>query len=222
MLLVGGGGILSQSDTTSFAYNNALTGMFINNATKTLNLNFSGDNNITKGNRFISSNTTYSFGYTTKVINHDVLQKINIGYDKLFVSYIFNNSLTRGLKYDNFIGLGYGHKWKYMSLSYAAMFENVIYSQKPTTNVFRHSIRGKLKYDYKSYSISAEYYYQPNMIIPNDVIIYGTLKIIFQQKTKLSFTITDIVNYRSINTIKLIHTISLGVNYNIKRESIKK
>ena len=140
-MLLASGGILSQSDTTSFAYNNALTGMFINNATKTLNLNFSGDNNITKGNRFISGNTTYSFGYTTKVINHDVLQKINIGYDKLFVSYIFNNSLTRGLKYDNFIGLGYGHKWKYISLSYAAMFENVIYSQKPTTNVFRHSIR---------------------------------------------------------------------------------
>lgn len=206
----------NKDSITTFIYNNTLTGMFIDNGTKAVNLNFNGDNSITKGDKFIGSNTTYSFVYTTKTTNNDILQKLNIGYDRLFISYIFNHSLSRGIKYDNLIGLGYGHKWKYLSLSYASMIGNTIYNQKPTVNAFRHSIRCKLKYEHNLFSLITEYYYQPNMLNLNDVIIYGSTKIIFLKKNKISFTVSDIINYRSINSVKLIHSISLGVSYNLK------
>ena len=203
-------------DTTKILCNNTLTGMYIGNNNNELNLNFSGDNNIVKGNRWFSSNTTYSFAYNTKPLNNDLLQKFNVSYNQLFVSYIFNHSLTRDIKYDNLIGLGYIYRRKHLSLSYASMFENTIYNQIPTINVFRHSLRCKLKYEYKLFSLITEYYYQPSMFNLKDIIIYGTTKLIFLQNSKISFTITDIVNYRSINTIKLMHSISLGISYNLK------
>jgi hypothetical protein len=197
-------------------YNNTVSGMYIDNNIKQINVNFTGDNTITKGKKSFSSNTTYSFAYTTEVINNELLQKTNIGYERLFISHIFNHSLTRNIKSDNFIGVGYGFKWKHVSLSYASMFENTIYNQTSSVNVLRHSVRGKFKYDNQLFSIIIEYYYQPNMIKSNDVIVYGSTKISLLQKNKLSFSITDVVNYRSLNKVKLMHTIGIGISYNLK------
>ena len=208
---------LAQSDTiTIYTYNNSINGMYTKNTNNQINIGFNGDNSIVKGYKNFNSNTNYNLGYTTKIINSELLQKTNIGYHDLFISHIFNHSLARGIKYNNLIGVGYGHKWGDFSLSYASMCENVIYTELPTKNLFRHSVRCKFKYEHDLFSISTEYYYQPNMVKINDVVVYGTTKISLLKKNKLSFTITDIVNYRSLNTVKLMHSINLGISYNLK------
>ena len=208
---------LAQSDTiTIYTYNNSINGMYTKNTNNQINIGFNGDNSIVKGYKNFNSNTNYNLGYTTKIINSELLQKTNIGYHDLFISHIFNHSLARGIKYNNLIGVGYGHKWGDLSLSYASMCENVIYTELPTKNLFRHSVRCKFKYEHDLFSISTEYYYQPNMLKINDFVVYGTTKISLLQKNKLSFTITDIVNYRSLNTVRLMHSINLGITYNLK------
>jgi hypothetical protein len=208
---------LAQSDTiTIYTYNNSINGMYTKNTNNQINIGFNGDNSVVKGNKNFNSNTNYNLGYTTKIINSELLQKTNVGYYDLFVSHIFNHSLARGIKYNNLIGIGYGHKWGGLSLSYASMCENIIYNELPTKNLFRHSVRCKFKYEHDLFSISTEYYYQPNMIKINDVVVYGTTKISLLKKNKLSFTITDIVNYRSLNTVRLMHSINLGITYNLK------
>ena len=207
---------LNIDTITIYTYNNSINGMYSENPNKQINLGFNGDNSVVKGNKNLNSNTNYSLGYTTKINNSELLQKTNISYYNLFMSHIFNHSLARGIKYNNLIGIGYGHKWKYLSLSYASMCENIIYNELPTKNLFRHSVRCKFKYEHDLFSISTEYYYQPNMVKINDVVVYGTTKISLLKKNKLSFTITDIVNYRSLNTVKLMHSINLGISYNLK------
>jgi hypothetical protein len=190
--------------------------MYTENTNNQINIGFNGDNSVVKGYKNFNSNTNYNLGYTTKIINSELLQKTNVGYHDFFLSHIFNHSLTRGIKYNNLIGVGYGHKWKYLSLSYASMCENIIYIELPTKNLFRHSVRCKFKYEHELFSIVTEYYYQPNMVKLNDVVVYGSTKISLLQKNKLSFTITDVINYRSLNTIKLMHSINLGISYNLK------
>jgi hypothetical protein len=190
--------------------------MYTENTNNQINIGFNGDNSVVKGYKNFNSNTNYNLGYTTKIINSELLQKTNEGYHDFFLSHIFNHSLTRGIKYNNLIGVGYGHKWKYLSLSYASMCENIIYIELPTKNLFRHSVRCKFKYEHELFSIVTEYYYQPNMVKLNDVVVYGSTKISLLQKNKLSFTITDVINYRSLNTIKLMHSINLGISYNLK------
>jgi hypothetical protein len=208
---------LAQSDTTTiYTYNNSINGMYTDNTNNQINIGFNGDNSIVKGYKNFNSNTNYNLGYTTKIINSELLQKTNIGYHDFFLSHIFNHSLTRGIKYNNLIGVGYGHKWGDLSLSYASMCENIIYTELPTKNLFRHSVRCKFKYEHDLFSISTEYYYQPNMVKINDFVVYGSTKISLLKKNKLSFTITDIVNYRSLNTVKLMHSINLGISYNLK------
>ena len=209
--------LLAQSDTiTIYTYNNSINGMYTENTNNQINIGFNGDNSVVKGYKNFNSNTNYNLGYTTKIINSELLQKTNEGYHDFFLSHIFNHSLTRGIKYNNLIGVGYGHKWKYLSLSYASMCENIIYIELPTKNLFRHSVRCKFKYEHELFSIVTEYYYQPNMVKLNDVVVYGSTKISLLQKNKLSFTITDVINYRSLNTIKLMHSINLGISYNLK------
>jgi hypothetical protein len=213
---------LAQSESinidtiTIYRYNNSINGMYTQNPNKQINIGFNGENSIVRAYKNFNSNTNYSLGYTTKIINSELLQKTNIGYYDFFVSHIFNHSLARGIKYNNLIGIGYGHKWGGLSLSYASMCENIIYNELPTKNLFRHSVRCKFKYEHDLFSISTEYYYQPNMIKINDVVVYGTTKISLLKKNKLSFTITDIVNYRSLNTVRLMHSINLGITYNLK------
>ncbi len=209
--------LLAQSDTiTIYTYNNSINGMYTENTNNQINIGFNGDNSVVKGYKNFNSNTNYNLGYTTKIINSELLQKTNVGYHDFFLSHIFNHSLTRGIKYNNLIGVGYGHKWKYLSLSYASMCENIVYNEQPTKNLFRHSVRCKFKYEHELFSIVTEYYYQPNMVKLNDVVVYGSTKISLLQKNKLSFTITDVINYRSLNTIKLMHSINLGISYNLK------
>ena len=207
---------LNIDTITIYTYNNTINGMYTENTNKQINIGFNGDNSIVRGYKNFNSNTNYSLGYTTKINNSELLQKTNIGYYDFFMSHIFNHSLARGIKYNNLIGIGYGHKWKYLSLSYASMCENIIYNELPTKNLFRHSVRCKFKYEHDLFSIVTEYYYQPNMFKINDVVVYGATKISLLQNSKLSFTITDIVNYRSLNTVRLMHSINLGISYNLK------
>ena len=213
--------ILSQTDTIKkksiINYSNTASGIYVNNNDiKELNLNFNGYNSFVKGNKSLNNNSTYSFRYNTKIHNNELLVKTNIGYNNFFISHIFNHSLLRNIKYDNYLGIGYNHKWKNISLSYAFMYENIIDNELLVKNLYRHSVRFKFKYEHNLFSIIAEYYYQPNMIELEDVVIYGSTKINLFKKNKLSFSIVDNINYKNTSNIKLIHSIGIGISYNLK------
>lgn len=48
-----------------------------------------------------------------------------------------------------------------------------------------------------------------------DVIIYGNTKISLFQNRGVNLTISDNINYRSLSTVKLIHSLMFGIGFNI-------
>lgn len=201
-------------DSIRVSSGNSFTGMYNNGSGSQFNI--SGDNSIS--NKYISfgTNTTYSVGYNKKIITNEWQQKTNLSYNNLFVSHIFNYSLSRGIINDNSIGVGIGKWWKYCSITYAIIYQNTKYQTVSYKESIRHSTRFKLKYENKRFVVSCEYYYQPNVMDFKDNIVYGNLKLITNKNKKVNVSIVDIINYRSFSTVKLIHTITLGLNINFK------
>lgn len=52
----------------------------------------------------------------------------------------------------------------------------------------------------------------------DDYMIIGTSKFVIMPKNKLNFVIQDIINYNSITEVKLLHTISLGIQYKLNKK----
>lgn len=200
-------------DTIKYNLSNTISGSE-NSNTKQINLSLSGNNNFIYGKYNFFNTSSYSGSWTTKKIAEEISHKSNITYGKIFFLYMFTHSLTRSISLDNSIGLGYVHWWKYASLSYGAIYEMTNYSIFPTLFVFRHSIRAKFNYNN---IILIEYYYQPNVLKFNDIIITGNAKFTLFQGKKASIIISDIINYRSLSTTKMIHSATLGLNINIKK-----
>lgn len=214
-----------KKDSIIYNLENSLTIVYMkNNNINTYSSSFNGNNTITYKNSNINFNTNYSTTFSNILSSNEFLNKINISHYNIFTSYIFNYSLSRNIKSDNSFGIGYGIKYKYKfisgGLSYALMYENTNYNNLPTTEIFRHSIRCKLKIERKLLNISNEYYYQPNIKNSKDYLIYGNTKIILLPKNKFNFTIQDVLNFRSISTVKTIHNITFGINYNFQKIEI--
>ncbi len=210
--------LYSQKDTTiklnldnniSFIYSNP-------NNINQYGTSYNGTNSIGKNNVTFLTNSNYSLNFTNKIIGHDWLQKTNISYKRVFISHVFNYSLSRHIETDNAIGCGIGFKYKIISLSYALMYQNTNYIDKPIKEVLRHSVRLKLKLQKKLFNFTTEYYYQPNINNINDVIIYGNTKITLYPQNKINFIIQDAMNYRSLSNIKLIHNFTVGFGYTFK------
>lgn len=197
---------------------NMISGIYsYNNNSPIFNMSYSGDNGITNKSISFNTNTVYMLQYASTVIANEWQQKTNINWNNLFVVHVFNHSLTRHIDTDNSYGIGIGKWWKHGSISYATLIQNTNYSNNVDVLVFRHSVRVKLKYEMKLISINYEYYYQPNIKTFKDAIVYGNIKLNILNHKKINFTITDVINYRSLSSVKLIHNLAIGVNFNFKK-----
>jgi hypothetical protein len=201
-----------QLDSVKYNLSNSITGAFASN-TKQKNFTFSGTNIFSYKKYSIYNSTSISDSWVTKKIAEEISHKSNITYEKVFVLYIFNRSLTRGMVYDNSFGIGYVHWWTYFSLSYGVLNENTIYTKQNNTNVFRHSLRAKLN----TKIITIECYYQPNVIDYNNCIFTNVMKIVLLQKNNFALTFNDNINYRSTSSTKLIHSATINLTYNLKK-----
>jgi hypothetical protein len=197
--------------------NNTISGMYMyNNNSPLYTLSYFGDNGIERKSLKLSTNTSYSYQYGLEPISNEWQQKSNLNYKNFFILHVFNYSLVRNISNDNSIGIGIAKWWKYGSISYAAIYQKIDYEKKSNTELFRHSLRLKLKYENSFIGISYEYYFQPNVILFKDNIIYGNIKLSLFNKKKINLSISDIVNYRSISNVKMIHTLYLGIGFNFK------
>ncbi len=186
-----------------------------------LNLNFVGSNFVIIKRTEISTATNYSLTFSPKISQNELSQKLNVGFIDsnliIFSTYQFNHSLLRKLQSDNWIGIGAGFKKNYKfiksSISYAFIYQNSVFFDRTNTEVFRHSIRGKLKYEKNKLLISTEYYYQPSVKSFDDYIIYGTSKISLKSNKHVNFIIQDVFNFSSKSAVRLIHNITLGIGY---------
>jgi len=209
---------------------NNLTGNTVqaDNTTKSVALTYIGDNTLILKNFDINSNTNYSY-LTDK--QDELLQRVNVMYkfpekkfdDYSFFTYQFNSSLIRKIDEDHWLGLGYGVKKKIdstitVSTSYAIVFQDILWSSGENKTFFRHSLRGKIKLTRQNFEIVSEYFYQPSIQYFNEYIIIGTSKFVIMPKRKLNFIIQDVVNYNSTTEVKLLHTISLGIQYKLNKK----
>jgi hypothetical protein len=209
---------------------NNLTGNTVqaDNSTRSVAFNYIGDNTLTLKNFDINSNTNYTF-LTDK--QDELLQRFNVMYkfpekkldDYSFFTYQFNSSLIRKIDEDHWFGLGYGVKKKIdstlsVSTSYAIVFQDILWSSGENKTFFRHSLRGKVKLTRNDFEIVSEYFYQPNIQYFDEYIIIGTTKLVIMPKNKLNFIVQDVVNYNSTTEVKLLHTISLGIQYKFNKK----
>lgn len=182
-------------------------------------------------NKFaIDLGTNYSLRMNKEVTENEFASRLNIAYNEeywdSFITYQFNYSYLRKIQQDNWLGIGAGGKMKFnwgkVSLSYATLYQNTDYLINNDTKIFRHSIRAKLKYSNKWIGLSTEYYYQPNFVNVDDFIIFGTTKINLFNEKKVNLILQDVINYRSVSDIKLIHNLTIGVGYKFVKKYEKK
>jgi hypothetical protein len=198
------------------------------NTTKSVGITYIGDNTLIIKKFDFNSNTNYAY-LTDK--QNELSQRVNLMYklpegkfdDYTFATYQFNSSLIRNIKSDHWIGVGYGVKNKIdstltLSTSYALVFEDILWNSGDTKTFFRHSLRGKVKLTRNDFELTSEYFYQPNIQYFNEYMIVGTSKFVIMPKNKLNFVIQDVLNYNSVAEIKVLHTISLGIQYKFNKK----
>lgn len=198
------------------------------NTTKSVGITYIGDNTLILKKFDFNSNTNYVY-LTDK--QNELSQRFNLMYklpegkldDYTFATYQFNSSLIRNIKADHWIGAGYGVKAKIdstltLSTSYALVFQDILWNTGETKTFFRHSLRGKVKLTRNDFELVSEYFYQPNIQYFNEYMIVGTSKFVIMPKNKLNFVIQDVLNYNSVAEIKVLHTISLGIQYKFNKK----
>ena len=222
---------ITTNAQTEISLDNSLSGSL--NQGKSGNIigvNFTGNNSFDFGKHIaLDLGTNYNTQYTPELTQNELIQKVNFGYNKerwdLFTTYQYNYSLVRGIQADNWLGIGGGVKekfsWGKASLSYAFLYQNTDYMINPNTNKLRHSIRAKIKIDKKLFSLSTEYYYQPNINDFNDCIIYGTTKLTLLTGKPINFIIQDQMNFRSTSDVKMINNLTFGVAYKFIKKIVK-
>ncbi len=212
---------------TEINLDNNLTGLYSENKSgKQFGLNFIGNNSFQKNKLSVDLSTNYSIRMNPSLTENEFIQRANLGYNKdyfdVFVTYQYNYSYTRNIISDNWLGIGGGIKkkfnWGKSSLSYAFIYENLNYLNNPTDRILRHSIRLKLKVEKKIIGLSTEYYYQPSIGDFKDYIIYGTTKITILPEKSFSFIFQDVINYRNISDVKMIHNLSIGCSYKFSKK----
>lgn len=214
---------LSVKAQKEISLDNSITGIVSQTKNGNLvNLSFLGSNSFEYKNKInLDLNTNYQVGYSPELSQNEFIQKANIGYNRehwdLFTTYQYNYSLIREIKADNWIGLGGGikeeYKWGKVSLSYAFIYQSTDFFNNESVQLLRHSLRGKFKIEKKLFSLSTEYFYQPNINEIKDYIIVGNTKLTILPNKPLSFITQDAVNYRSISDYKMIHNLTFGVSY---------
>ena len=216
---------------TEISLDNSLSGSL--NQGKSGNIigvNFTGNNSFDVGKHIaLDLGTNYNTQYTPELTQNELIQKVNLGYNKehwdLFTTYQYNYSLVRSIQSDNWLGIGGGIKekfnWGKASLSYAFLYQNTDYMINPSTNKLRHSIRAKIKIEKKKFGITTEYYYQPNIKDFNDCIIYGTTKLTLFPTKPFNFIIQDQMNFRSTSDVRMMNNLTFGIAYKFTKKIVK-
>jgi hypothetical protein len=216
---------------TEISLDNSLSGSL--NQGKSGNIigvNFTGNNSFDFGKHIaLDLGTNYNTQYTPELTQNELIQKVNLGYNKehwdLFTTYQYNYSLVRSIQSDNWLGIGGGIKekfsWGKASLSYAFLYQNTDYMLNPSTNKLRHSIRAKIKIEKKKFGITTEYYYQPNIKDFNDCIIYGTTKLTLFPTKPFNFIIQDQMNFRSTSDVRMMNNLTFGIAYKFTKKIVK-
>lgn len=200
---------------------NNISGILNTTQTTQTTLQYVGNNGLDYKKFAIDLGTNYSLRLNPQIKENEFASRLNIAYNEdhwdSFITYQINYSYLRKIEMDNWIGVGLGGKIKFnsgkLSLSYATLYQNTNYLINDDTQIFRHSIRGRVKYSNKWIGLSTEYYYQPNFKEFNDYIIFGTTKVSLFNDKKVNLVFQDVINYRSTSDIKLIHNLTVGVGY---------
>jgi len=222
---------ITSNAQTEISLDNSLSGSL--NQGKSGNIigvNFTGNNSFDFGKHIaLDLGTNYNTQYTPELTQNELIQKVNLGYNKehwdLFTTYQYNYSLVRSIQSDNWLGIGGGIKekfsWGKASLSYAFLYQNTDYMLNPSTNKLRHSIRAKIKIEKKKFGITTEYYYQPNIKDFNDCIIYGTTKLTLFPTKPFNFIIQDQMNFRSTSDVRMMNNLTFGIAYKFTKKIVK-
>ena len=222
---------ISAYTQTDLSTDNSLTGVYSQNKSGTqMQINLQGSNSVKIKGSILDLQTNYSLGYSPNISQNELIHRTNLGksfkYCDAFVTHQFNYSLVREISSDNLTGVGVDIKksksWGKVSLSYAFILQNTTYFSDTTSQRLRHSIRPKIKIEKKLFETSTEYFYQPNIKSIKDYIIYGTTKVVILPKNPLSFTFQDVVNYRSVSTVNMIHNLTFGLSYKFNKKIEKK
>lgn len=207
-----------------YSLDNSLTGVLAQAKIKNINIAYIGNNNINFRNFDINSMTNYTIGFSPSINQNEFSNKLNISniYKNVFsfVNNQYNYSLIRNMKSDNWLGIGLGYKKKFkyckLSLSYGVIYVNTKFFDNSIEEKIRHSVRLKFNYDKNKLSFYSEYYYQPSMI-SNSTIITGNTKISLKSNKHFSFMVQDVINYCNTSNIILIHNLTVGVGYLLKK-----
>lgn len=200
---------------------NNLAGIISNSQTNSTGLNFNGNNSLEWKNFSLSSSTAYSNRFNTKLFENELLQRLNLEYDSIrwnsFISCQYNYSLIRKIDFDGVVGVGSGLKFDKsgvkLSISYSFIYQKTVFQSQTQNEFFRHSLRTKFKFEKPVISLYFEYYYQPNVSDFRDVIVIGQTKLILFNNKPFNLVIQDVINYRSLSSVKTIHNLTIGAGY---------
>lgn len=205
---------------SELSLDNNITGIYSRSTSRNLDLSLNGQNFFSYKKFTISSSTFYLLSLndksSDKMTGNELMQKVSFDHQHnnfyKFVFYQYNSSLIRNITSENWTGLGLGYKKKI----YNSVF-NISYATMLTTNnkqeqILRHSFKFKYKTERKLFSINSEYFYQPNIFNFNDYIIIGTTTLVILPQNKINFSIQNVLNIRSTESVKIIETLTLGMN----------
>jgi len=212
---------------TKLKLDNNLTGIVSNSKTNSFGLNFTSNNGVEIGKFGLNLTTSYSNRFNTKLYENELINRTNVEYDNikwnLFISHQFSYSLLRKINSDNLVGAGFGFKinnidYSKISISYAIMYQNINNLITEDKYYWRHSIRTKFKFEREAFNLSFEYFYQPNITNFQDFIILGQTKLSLFSNKPFSLIIQDVLNYRSISDVKMVHNLTIGAGYKKTKE----
>lgn len=207
-----------------YNFDNSLTGVLAESKTKNINVTYIGNNTINFKKFDINSTLNYTIGFSPNINQNEFCHKLNLSHEHKnifsFVNNQYNYSLLRTMQNDNWIGLGVGYKKKTkhfkISLSYGVIYQNTKYFNDSIRENLRHSVRFRFNYDKNKFGFFCEYYYQPSMLVSN-TIITGNTKLLLKSNKNLSFMIQDVINYSSTSKVVMIHNLTIGIGYLLKK-----
>jgi hypothetical protein len=225
LLIFVSGNIWSQRQ---LSLDNNLTGLYSENKNGTqFGLNYVGNNSLDfNKNLSLDFVTNYALRFNPKMNENEFIQRLVFDYHKknwdVFTTYQYNYSLIREISADNWVGAGAGVKHQFtggkVSVSYATLIQNQHFFIDSTNLTLRHSFRARIKWEKKLFGFSTEYFYQPSFTDFSDFLVLGTTKLTILPKNSFSLVIQDVLNFRSVSSVKTIHNLTIGFSYKFSKE----
>lgn len=208
-----------KSIAQTYNLSNTLGFNYTDNQLKTYSGSFTSSNGYERKWFSINNSLNENITYVGKITQHEFANKFTLaiseGHHSAFINYQTNYSLTRKLDMDNLLGIGYGRRDSIgpfkIRYSYAILYQKI---NNTGATYLRHSIRLKLTQKINKFSLSSEYYYQPYIMDIRNTTLYGTTSISYKFKY-ISISLVDVLNIFTVSNIKIIHSLSLGLSYQL-------